>query len=806
MLSSAFVRVVHKHAIFWINSGLLILFLAFPAYGSVSETITLITISAALLTLISVLRGNDVHFPAFLIVIGIYVLYMWALVPISPLPASSLGRVWTLFPILLIFLAFVNFVRKSDLKIWEDSIIVFIVILCLIETGLGFFWLAKWFGISENGFSLPPIGYRIQGILLAGSNFTSVFLNLALPFIVLRLMMAKSKRAKWLWTLVSLLIVIIQYFSSSRGGWIGSVAAVSVTVILYCLRSGRIVPSDQLGRQLVESIRKNLGILPLLSFFVFVVIAFFNYQTQISPGHYGLLSGREQIWARSLQIWSNSIYLGHGAGSFPILYAHLSKLPPGWLAADAHNLWLEVAAENGLLGIFFALLIGVMLARLGIRVWKSAKDNPDVRARWAAYVGVGVGIFVSNLSGFYFQIPIYTITCLLLLSLAMKLDEDQTIKLSRASGASFLILILFLFGYGSWFLLRGVDSYRKGADEILSGNESAGMKLICDSARQAPEKSVYQYQCGLAAAQVYYETVDENTLDRALQATRTGLAMDPYWPVNRANLSILEWLDGERTSALADMKDAVQKAPGNALLAVNLGWMAEELGLEDLARASYRQAILVDPWLSMNPFFKESQLRYSAAQYGILADNYTNIRIAAFLAIRNSDFKAASRYLRHLLSANPTDPEATTLQALLAQKTRDGNALFLAQKSIFLDDSNPRNLVWAAQVARSAGKDQLAISFIQQAFVIWDTKRQYDTDTYYYSIWSAKQQYYRGQTVFNPLPFATSYIPGYIRADLSEEMREAFLWLADHYRSEGEYDKEKAILTGLHAEEVLEAE
>ena len=785
-------RVIARYKLAWICLFLFSIFLSFPNNGSVPPAALAITTMAALLLIIESIREKEIRFSSPFIIFGIYILYLWVLVPLAPLPISSINNVLPLIPIILIFLVFVFYINRTDIKLWEDSLITFVVLVSFFEAGLVLFWLAKWVHISGSVFLLPPIGFRIYGVILAGSNFTAVFLNLVLPFITIRFILAKSKSVKRLWAFVFILVLIIELFASSRGGWIAGTMAVGTTLIFYSFPFWSKTPLNKVLRQLVERIQKNLGKVFLYFTLISAAVGLFLRQIQITQGHYGLLSGREYIWANSWQIWSQSFLLGHGPGSFPIFYSDIAGLPPGWLAADAHNLWLQVVAESGLMGLFFAFLIVINVVGMGIKVWKSADLDDERRARVSAYLGIGVGIFVSTLSGFFFQIPIYTIVCLLLLSLIMKLDEDQGIVISKWSGVSIVIIAFSLFAFSSWFTSRGLDSFERGKTEFISGRLHQGMELICYSTSQAPDISIYQFQCGLVAGQVFSQTSDQNALGRAIQATRSGLALDPYWPVYKANLSILEWQAGDRTSALADMKEVVRRAPKNALLRVNLGWMAEQMGFEALARTSYQQALLIDPWLSLSDFFNENQLRRSLVEPNFLPDEPIAYRIAAFLAIQNSDFDSASEYLERAFHEDPTDAEAIAIQALLAQEMGDQNAWFLAQESIFLEGANPRALVWAAQIAREIGEEKQAVLFAQRAFSIWSAKKQYDTETYYY--------------FYDPSPFGASYIPGYVRADISQDMIDTFLWLADYYRSEGEYAEEETMLTGLQAEGVFDSQ
>jgi len=780
-------RVFAGLRVLWICIGLFICSLYLPVYGRpLPEIVPAMVITILLLITIKTIREGGIRIPTLALVLGLYVIYMWAAVPKSLLPITSVNRLYYLLPILLIFLISVTHINEKEGKTWEYSLILFVVLICALEALFGLYWLSKWLGISKSILILPPIGYRIQGFLLPGSNFTSVLLSLVLPFMTIRFIRDRNPRKTWLWAFVILVLLTIELLSSSRGGWIAGAAAIG-TAILFHFDMSSWIRRRSTALLKAKSWIQRAGRVIISVGLVMVIVFVFLYYSQITPGHFGLFSGRDFIWEKSLVMWAQSPWFGHGAGTYPIYYALLVGLPPGWLAADSHNLWLEIAAENGLVGIVFSLLITFFIIRAAIRVWNAVKSNDEKRARASAYLGAGVGVFVASLSGFFFQIPIYTILCLILLSLFMKLDDTNGLAIGKVIAAVTTSVILILFGASYLFISRGASDFAKGSQVFVSGNHYRGMQILCNARSEAPDVSFYKFQCGFAAADVFSQTNGQQTLDLAIQSLQAGLSQDPFWPIHKANLAILEWRAGDRMEAFNDMQDVVQQAPNNALFAINLGWMAEQLGFPTVARTFYTQAILIDPWLVTSAFFKVNPLRQAVVHATSLPEGSVGFRIAAFRANNDSDFTSAADYIEQALEEDPLDAEAIALKALLVKDKDLGKAWFLAQESIFLDPRNPRTLVWAAQVAIKTGDEEKAALFIQYAFSIWNQKKLYDTDEYYLS-------------VYQPSLFGTTYIPGYIRADLSQEMTDAFLWLASNYQSAGEKAKAEEIMTALRME------
>lgn len=98
-----------------------------------------------------------------------------------------------------------------------------------------------------------------------------------------------------------------------------------------------------------------------------------------------VLDPRLTLWAGALAMARDAPILGHGPHTFGVLYrAYLADLPlPAWLPVDdrivpwAHNLYLEVLAEQGLVGL--AALIAMLAA--GVTAgWRLRRSScPDTR-------------------------------------------------------------------------------------------------------------------------------------------------------------------------------------------------------------------------------------------------------------------------------------------------------------------------------------------------------------------------------------------------------------------------------------------
>jgi O-antigen ligase len=101
-------------------------------------------------------------------------------------------------------------------------------------------------------------------------------------------------------------------------------------------------------------------------------------------------SGRLALWAAALAMFRDAPLLGHGPNSFGLHYrAYLDALQlPAWIAVDprltpwAHNLYLELLAEQGLVGLLAFLALGAAGVAMVRRIRRS--PEPELQRLGAA--------------------------------------------------------------------------------------------------------------------------------------------------------------------------------------------------------------------------------------------------------------------------------------------------------------------------------------------------------------------------------------------------------------------------------------
>jgi putative inorganic carbon (HCO3(-)) transporter len=163
---------------------------------------------------------------------------------------------------------------------------------------------------------------------------------------------------KWL-ALASLAAVTAGIaMSGSRGAWLGASAAIGLVavlrgrqsqvilsiVVLLAALAGMFGGLDLVPDQIIERVT---GFLPLIG----GLSTGSDIQSiEVTDANYANLE-RLAFWQAAADMWSDRLWLGVGIGNYQAVYADYSL--PKWRRAlgHAHNYYLNIAAETGLIGL-----------------------------------------------------------------------------------------------------------------------------------------------------------------------------------------------------------------------------------------------------------------------------------------------------------------------------------------------------------------------------------------------------------------------------------------------------------------------
>jgi putative inorganic carbon (hco3(-)) transporter len=235
---------------------------------------------------------------------------------------------------------------------WAAAVTVGITVLYTVVAGFGGS-MSEVYQNDEGGQS-----YARFGGIFGHPNLLGGFLALAIPSMVA---LAASERVWWRRLSGSLLVMAAMaglVFTYSRGAWLGT--GVGLLILLPVLGRGfwLILGAVLLGPVLVGMVTSAGAVLARLD-------------SIAAAGSDPALMIRLEIWGMAFRLVAEHHLLGVGLGNFQAAYGRLMvpDLPlltyPTELPEHAHNLFLNLAVEVGLVGVSaFAWLLAVAFLRV----------------------------------------------------------------------------------------------------------------------------------------------------------------------------------------------------------------------------------------------------------------------------------------------------------------------------------------------------------------------------------------------------------------------------------------------------------
>ena len=254
-------------------------------------------------------------------------------------------------------------------------------------------------------------------------NHLAGLLEMIIP-LLLGLFLTRERRGTTLWLLISLTILLTatHILALSRGGWF-SLAAALVVMFIILLTQKRFMPKKAL-----LSAVSGMALV-----FLLILGGTHIAERLLTLGDETALNfaGRTIAWKGCLSMIAAHPLLGTGPGSFATLFP--AWQPPGIAARffQAHNDYLQYAAELGLPVLAIILWVGFILTRWLIRLI----SHPS-RQIWGISLGAGIGILTiifHSFVDFNLHIPANAAVFATLLGLLSSVAEKKQAKEHNAT-------------------------------------------------------------------------------------------------------------------------------------------------------------------------------------------------------------------------------------------------------------------------------------------------------------------------------------------------------------------------------------
>lgn len=276
--------------------------------------------------------------------------------------------------------------------------------------------------------------------------------------------------------------------------------------------------------------------------------------------------GRLAFWEVAGRLAINEPLKGYGLGTFHLAY-YLEYTNNEWYARFAHNHYLQVLAELGIVG--FILIIGFFVA-CGKKVWQRIKKGvvpyyfPGLLAAMVAFL-IHIG------GDFSWNFPGSAVIFFAVAGTAVGAVKDQDIDVKKIK-YPYVIAVLIVFLLLSVWQFSANMMYRKGVILESQGNIYEAT-LVYDKANSFyPINSMGYYFASRNYLQLAKENNNPDFLDNAIDCAQKSVKLSPVDGKLHNNLGKIYWQMGNLDNAEYHLMLAVKYAAYRLGMFLDTGW------------------------------------------------------------------------------------------------------------------------------------------------------------------------------------------------------------------------------------------
>ncbi len=488
------------------------------------------------------------------------------------------------------------------------------------------------------------------------------FLLLILPMALVRFVHARGVRESFAHGTVTLLLTVSLIFTYSRGAWVS--LALAIPLALLVLRP----PSW--GASALRMV--------LLTASVAIAVVLLTKGTVLQGAPGGMLGGRAStsifqdlsfqgrlgFWQSGLRIFRDYPLLGTGAGTFGAVHP-LYQRDVRFYASDAHNRYLQTAAELGLIGVVTLAAIVISAARLWWRTLQAVRQTDA----YPLVAGIGLGLATFALHSAVdmdWRFPANPALAFALIGvLAAHGKVGQALGRSWASVRRVEWRLLAVSGL--LLAVVVVQAFQLAQRQFVVGQRMAQNGQWADAsdryagaAQWNPLSARYWGALAVASTQLTPPRVEVATasIRRAMAVDR----MNAAHPLQLAKVIMSQGADPSRSAeAEALLRQSLRLDPLNRPEAYRtLAVLYLRQGRPDDARSVYEDAM---------KRYRDRGLGWGSVLYARLWPEVTSVFMdAAEFSLRRGDLPQAVKILRELLVEDPASvPAAIRLAAVYVQ-------------------------------------------------------------------------------------------------------------------------------------------
>jgi len=493
-----------------------------------------------------------------------------------------------------------------------------LTVISIIGGLFGIYGILQYFGIDFSFWEGNFGRQKVSG-LFGNVNYFAEYLIIPLPISINFFLVSRKKIFN-----IYLLFAIFTMgesliFTFTRGSYLGFAVSLIFMFLLFLKIQGK------------KFIYKNNKIVVLIVEFILIIItALFIMAHPINESGSNLSEFKERIsiskvsedssFRRRIAIWKftelmikDRPLLGSGLGTFKYnTLRYQAKffdqgqnrtIYPYGFAEKAHNEYLQLWTELGIIGLSIFIWLMVIYFNYGIKMLHKTRDDYK-RGILIGLMGAIVAILVDSLFGFPFHLPASIILFWIVLGLSMVINKDnnqikERFKKKRKfdRGFSFeLILKIMIISFSIFLIITLIRPFMARVDwyhstkELENENWDRAINICSDAVRWDPWFGQGYYDIGYSLMRkgLFYEAV------KYFEKAQKYIDL-PGLPNNLAAVYINT---GQLDKGMIELKQAILYQKDEKLMVPlysTLGSVYNKQEKTELAEKSFKNALKIDP-------------------------------------------------------------------------------------------------------------------------------------------------------------------------------------------------------------------
>ena len=578
-------------------------------------------------------------------------------------------------------------------------------------------WTQWWLLLAERcqggsvcGESIvaPPLRPRWAGLLYGTPNLVAAYLLVAGPLALALLRDSTSSRLPAVGLAAAVIVAV--FLTGARSSYL----ALGVAALAIALMSGQ----GQLRRwnaRAAQSVRRRraLAFVPVLAFAVAALLL----PSVLHRFAQGGVTVRLDLWRAALDLFRTYPVTGGGPGTWVQLKVEANAPgSPNLIFSNAHNMYLQTAAELGVVGIIAAVVLTVAVARRLL----SGRRAEDARTRHSVVAAVA-GLAAFATLAIFDSLTNMPMVGLLVIGLVAWVDSDLPIDEPRPQpGSRFwqrirgtsMLPALGLLGIAVAIpTLVRIDAAwlhsAQGGQAASTADWSVALTHYEEAQRLDPEFTLYAIQVAGAKARLGRTT-------ESLELMSDAIKLDPV-AVNIIGTAALEASLGRMSDALAHARRAVELGVRESTVALNAGLIGEAAGDTPFALDQFANAVAWNPPLASSSFWDASTRNISKDAVIDAAVRRAEPLDAALVLAYAGRTAAASE----VLEGQPYSQLREIYRAVTIWRAGDpASALAHLEAMLDADPLQWRVAGWMSRIARISGYPDLAERYGRWALIV----------------------------------------------------------------------------------------